>query len=61
MWILIRWLWQKPADLDLKVFSKKDNSRYMRTRVNVPSFCLLDGATEFYPEYEDPVISEGKV
>ena len=61
MWILIRWLRQKPADKDLQCFKKKNNSRYDRTRVNAPSFCFLDGATEFYPEYEEPVISEGMV
>ena len=27
VWILIRWLHQKPADLDLNCFQKKDKSR----------------------------------
>ena len=31
MWILIKWLHQKPADLDL-VFSKKDKFGFSRTR-----------------------------
>ena len=43
------------------MFSKKNNPRYDRTRVYAPCFCFLDGATEFYPEYEEPVISEGMV
>ena len=33
VWILIRWLFQKPADLDQEVFSKKDKSGFSRTRV----------------------------
>ena len=35
-WIMIRWLRQNPADLDLQCFqkSKKDKSWFSRTRVN---------------------------
>ena len=37
MWILIRWLRQKPADLDLQCFEKKkkdDKSGFSRSSVN---------------------------
>ena len=33
MWILIRWLYQKPADPDLHCFKKKDKSMFSRITV----------------------------
>ena len=33
MWILIRWLRQKPADLDLLCFSNKDKSEFSMTSI----------------------------
>ena len=42
MLILIRWLYQKPADLDLQCF-KSDKSEFSRTGVNSPKkqYCQL--------------------
>ena len=47
MSILIRWLRQKPADLDLQSFQKKDQTGFSRTKFYMKSiklafrFCLL--------------------
>ena len=42
MWILIRWLRQKPADLDLEqLFKKEDKSKFSRTRVNKTVYTIL--------------------
>ena len=34
VWILIRWLHQKPADLDLQYLKEKEKSGFIRTRVS---------------------------
>ena len=44
LWILIRWLCEKPADLVLQSFQKKDKSGFSRTRVKnqPPHTCVVD-------------------
>ena len=46
MWVPIRWLHQKPADLDLHCFQKKYKSKLSRTRAGAdPGF--LDRGFKF--------------
>ena len=35
LWILIRWLREKPSDQDLQSFQIKDKSKFSKTRVNI--------------------------
>ena len=47
MWILIRWLPQKPADLDLKCFQKRKHAGLAGQGVHIISFQLIDGHKDY--------------